>query len=193
ITTFLHCALPCIAMGIPVVAFLPRPQYDFQPTSDEERFSGLMQIAPVHRFGNTSDVDWNPRPIDVERIKKTIALDFKNRVAAAWASAVAPPSGDRLALAGRAGMLASPAGADLPELLSDCGSRCMSADGAAIGPALSIGGTIARGDASSDLAGIGASANADEVEVLRNSLSAIMVEHHEQAKKLASAAADQAI
>src|SRR5262249_46258826 len=161
--------------------------YDFQPASDEERFSGLMQIAPVHRFGNTSDVDWEPRPIDVEGTKKTIALDFRNRVAAAFASALAPPSEDRLALAGRAGMLASRPGADLPEFLLDCGSHCMSADGAAIRPALS------QGDASSDLAGTGASANPDEVEVLRNSLSAIMVEHHEQAKKLASAAADQAI
>jgi hypothetical protein len=87
ITTFLHCALPCIAMGIPVVAFLPRPQYDFQKASDEERFSGLMQIARVHRFGDTGDVDWTPRPIDVEPIKETIARDFRNRVAAAVVSA----------------------------------------------------------------------------------------------------------
>jgi Polysaccharide pyruvyl transferase len=87
ITTFLHCALPCVAMGIPVIAFLPRPQYDFQKTSDEERFSGLMRIAPVHRFGDTSGVDWTPRPIDVEGLKETIVLDFHNRVAAALAAA----------------------------------------------------------------------------------------------------------
>jgi hypothetical protein len=87
ITTFLHCALPCIAMGIPVIAFLPRPQYDFQKASDEERFSGLMQIAPVHRFGDASDVDWSPRPLDVEALKETIVLDFQNRVAAALRSA----------------------------------------------------------------------------------------------------------
>jgi Polysaccharide pyruvyl transferase len=87
ITTFLHCALPCIAMGIPVIALLPRPQYDFQKTSDEERFSGLMQIAPVHRFGETSNVDWSPPPIDVERIKETITQDFRRRVEAALAAA----------------------------------------------------------------------------------------------------------
>jgi len=87
ITTFLHCALPCIAMGIPVIAFLPRPQWDLQETSDKERFSGLMQIAPVHRFGDTSDVDWSPRAIDVEPIKETIVRDFQNRVATALASA----------------------------------------------------------------------------------------------------------
>jgi hypothetical protein len=67
----------------------------------------------------------------------------------------------------------------------------MSADGAAIRPA-SIEGTSARGDNSSNLAGAGASANPAEVEVLRNSLSAIMVEHHEQSKKLASMTADHA-
>src|SRR5262249_6824839 len=80
ITTLLHCALPCIGMGIPVVVFLPRPQYDFQETSDSERFSGLMRIAPVHRFADTGDVDWNPRPIDVEPIKQAITLDFQRRV-----------------------------------------------------------------------------------------------------------------
>jgi len=74
-------------MGIPVVAFLPRPQYDFQKASDEERFSGLIQIAPVHRFGDTSEVNWNPPPIDVELIKQAIALDFQSRVAAALARA----------------------------------------------------------------------------------------------------------
>jgi Polysaccharide pyruvyl transferase len=86
ITTFLHCALPCIAMGIPVIVFLPRPQYDFQKTSDEERFSGLMQIAPVHRFGDTSDVNWDPRPLDVEVLKETIVIDFQRRVTTALMS-----------------------------------------------------------------------------------------------------------
>jgi Polysaccharide pyruvyl transferase len=87
VTTFLHCALPCIAMGIPVVVFLPRPQNEFQRTSDEERFSGLMQIAPVHRFGSTVRVDWNPPPPDIESLKKTVSRDFQNRVAMALASA----------------------------------------------------------------------------------------------------------
>jgi hypothetical protein len=86
ITTFLHCALPCIAMGIPVVAFLPRPLYDLQKTSDEERFSGLTQITSVHRFGNTAHVDWSPQPLDIESLKETVALDFQKRVAAALMS-----------------------------------------------------------------------------------------------------------
>jgi hypothetical protein len=86
VTTFLHCALPCIAMGIPVVVFLPRPQYDFQTTSDEERFSGLMEIAPVHRFGAAANLDWSPRPLEVEGLKKSILLDFRKRIGVALAA-----------------------------------------------------------------------------------------------------------
>jgi hypothetical protein len=86
ITTFLHCALPCIAMGIPVVVFFPRPQSEFQKMSDEQRFSGLTEITRVHRFENTSTVDWNPGPIDIAGLKETISLDFQNRVMTALAS-----------------------------------------------------------------------------------------------------------
>jgi hypothetical protein len=87
ITTFLHCALPCLAMGIPTIVFLPRPQNDFQRASDEERFSGLMQIASVHRFGNTAQVDWSPPPQNIESLKETVSLDFQNRVTMALKSA----------------------------------------------------------------------------------------------------------
>jgi hypothetical protein len=87
ITTFLHCALPCIAMGIPVVVFLPKPHDQFQQISDEQRFSGLMEIAPVHRFENSSTVDWDPPPIDVGSLKQAISLGFLDRMAAALAFA----------------------------------------------------------------------------------------------------------
>jgi hypothetical protein len=68
----------------------------------------------------------------------------------------------------------------------------MSADGAAMGAASPLDGTIVRRDASSDLAQAAASANPREVDVLRNSLSAVMVEYHEQSKKFASMSADHA-
>jgi Polysaccharide pyruvyl transferase len=86
ITTFLHCALPCIAMGIPVVVLLPKPQDEFQRTSDEQRFSGLTQIARVHRFEDAAMIDWSPQPVDIDGLRETILLDFRNRVAAALAS-----------------------------------------------------------------------------------------------------------
>jgi Polysaccharide pyruvyl transferase len=86
ITTFLHCALPCIAMGIPVVVFFPKPHDEFQRRSDEQRFSGLTQFARVHRFEDVGAVDWNPAPLDVEALRETIARDFRVRVGAALAS-----------------------------------------------------------------------------------------------------------
>jgi Polysaccharide pyruvyl transferase len=86
ITTFLHCALPCIAMGIPVVAFFPKPDDEFQKRSDEERFSGLTQLARVHRFEDAAAADWNPAPLDVDALQEAIVRDFRTRIAAALAS-----------------------------------------------------------------------------------------------------------
>jgi hypothetical protein len=86
ITTFLHCALPCIAMGIPVIAFSPRSKDRFQTISDAQRFSGLMQIARVHRVEDASAVDWNPRPCDVDDLKQKITCDFRKRMTAAVAA-----------------------------------------------------------------------------------------------------------
>jgi len=188
ITTFLHCALPCIAMGIPVVAFLPRPQNDFQRISDEERFSGLAQIAQVHRFASTASVDWNPAPLDVEALKQTMVLDFQNRIAAALAAA---RGGARLASAGAPGMLELPrainSGGSLPV---NGGLRSMSAGGAlAISPGSSRDDAIQSFDSSSDVALGGGPPDAGELDVLRNSISAIMAEHHEQSKNLADLAA----
>jgi chromosome segregation ATPase len=67
----------------------------------------------------------------------------------------------------------------------------MSADGAAVNPELSPDKAIGRRDSSPDLALSGAFPN-PEADVLRNSLSAVMLEYHEQAKKFASLAADHA-
>jgi chromosome segregation ATPase len=68
----------------------------------------------------------------------------------------------------------------------------MSADGAAVKRESSRDDPIGRREFSPGLADSGASANPAEVDVLRNSLSAVMVEHHEQSKKFASLAADHA-
>jgi hypothetical protein len=62
----------------------------------------------------------------------------------------------------------------------------MSVQGAGINPEISSNG--AR-DSSRDLIHGGGSSNSAEVDVLRNSLSAVMLEHHAQSKKLASLAA----
>jgi hypothetical protein len=72
--------------GHPCGGFFPKPQSEFQKMSDEQRFSGLTEITRVHRFENTSTVDWNPGPIDIADLKETISLDFQNLVKTALAS-----------------------------------------------------------------------------------------------------------
>src|SRR5258708_37088752 len=71
ITTLLHCALPAIAMGIPVVVFFPIND-ETAHASDRERFSSLDGLVRVYRFEEMASVDWNPRPIDVGDIKLKI-------------------------------------------------------------------------------------------------------------------------
>lgn len=91
ITTMLHCALPVIAMGIPVVVFYPLNDKTAH-ASDRERFSSLDGLLPVHDFEELGSVDWNPKPIDVGEIKLRI-LDRFYEMAARWRIAPSPPIG----------------------------------------------------------------------------------------------------
>lgn len=68
ITTLLHCALPCLAMGIPVIMFYPDNQSP-QHESDQERFSSLREHLRIYRFDEVAEVDWNPRPLPVASLK----------------------------------------------------------------------------------------------------------------------------
>lgn len=87
ITTLLHCALPAIALGIPVVMFYPINN-ETAHASDRERFSSLEQLVRIYRLEEIENVDWNPLPIDVSELKLRI-LDRFYELAARWQ--VAPP------------------------------------------------------------------------------------------------------
>lgn len=71
ITTRLHCAVPCMAMGIPVV--LLKEDYSF-------RFPWLNKLLPVYTNDNLKHINWNPRPIDYEKLKKRILENAAKRV-----------------------------------------------------------------------------------------------------------------
>jgi hypothetical protein len=83
VTTLLHCALPAIAMGIPVVVFYPLND-EAAHTSDRERFSSLEELVPVHRVDEIENINWKPEPIDVSDIKLDI-LDRFYEMSAQWA------------------------------------------------------------------------------------------------------------
>lgn len=96
VTTLLHCALPAIAMGIPVVMFYPLNS-ERGHASDRERFSSLTDFLPVHDLDAQAqngwrDVDWNPAPVRIGDTKLAI-LDRFFEMAGKWNLPPVPPLG----------------------------------------------------------------------------------------------------
>jgi len=71
ITTRLHCAWPCVGMGIPVI--LMKNQASF-------RFSALGKYLPIYTRDEFSNIDWNPKPVDVEDIKEKLLKNAADRL-----------------------------------------------------------------------------------------------------------------
>ena len=84
VTSLLHCALPAIAMGIPVIMFYP-PDSPAGRQSDMERFSSLSRLIPIHDvtvMDAMTLADWSPAPVEVGAIK----LALIDRLSAALAA-----------------------------------------------------------------------------------------------------------
>lgn len=72
VTTRLHCLLPCIAMGIPVVFFNNPNDY---------RISWVKDIGvEIHTLQEIEQVDWNPVPIDIDKRKRDLISAFQSMV-----------------------------------------------------------------------------------------------------------------
>ena len=76
VTTFLHCALPCLAMGIPVIVFYPNRADAFMRNSDRERFSGLATLTRIHEFADAVSMDWRAERLNVFAQKEFARSDF---------------------------------------------------------------------------------------------------------------------
>jgi len=63
ITSRLHCASPCLAMGIPVI--LARKYFD-------ERYMWIDKYIPLYTPDNFSTINWDASVIDLEDMKKRI-------------------------------------------------------------------------------------------------------------------------
>jgi hypothetical protein len=92
VTTLLHCALPAIAMGIPVVVIYPLNE-GAAHESDRERFSALDDIAPVHSINDLASVDWNPLPVDFSARKLVMLETFYEAAARRWGPCKSMPLG----------------------------------------------------------------------------------------------------
>lgn len=64
ITSRIHVAMPCVAMGIPVIFITDRP--------NDERFDVLRGILPVYHYRDMKYVNWNPKPVNIEPLKRLI-------------------------------------------------------------------------------------------------------------------------
>lgn len=74
ITSKLHVASPCLAMGIPVI--LAKNHFG-------DRFGFIDRFIPTYTSAHYSEIDWNPAPVDFEEEKAKIKQVFFERVKAA--------------------------------------------------------------------------------------------------------------
>ncbi len=71
VTSRLHCASPCIAMGIPTIMVHNLYHYTFM---------AVDRFVPVYVKDNFSEIDWNPKSVNYEEIKKKIYQLFIDRI-----------------------------------------------------------------------------------------------------------------
>jgi len=71
VTSKLHVAAPCLAMGIPVV--LAKKHFG-------ERFGFIDRLIPTYTPERYSEIDWNPAPVEFETDKVKIKELFFNKV-----------------------------------------------------------------------------------------------------------------
>lgn len=72
VTGRLHVAVPCLAMGIPVI--LSVNNLDF-------RFGWVEKLIRPYQLGEYESINWNPEPIYMEDLKKVMLTYFKKALA----------------------------------------------------------------------------------------------------------------
>jgi len=65
ITSLLHCAIPCIAAGIPVILAKSGKAISY-------RFAWLEKLTKIYTGPEFEDINWNPQPILFEEHKKRV-------------------------------------------------------------------------------------------------------------------------
>jgi hypothetical protein len=91
VTSLLHCALPAVAMGIPVVIFYPPNPPQLQ-ASDRERFSSLERLIRVFALSDIGGVDWDGYVADVSHVKLALLERFYSAIQR-WRLPAASPLG----------------------------------------------------------------------------------------------------
>lgn len=75
VTSRLHCAVPCMASGIPVILV----KDDFGPT-----FTWIDRYLPLYNSESFDAIDWNPEPVEYEERKRRIIDLFCEKISSAY-------------------------------------------------------------------------------------------------------------
>jgi len=78
ITSLLHCSVPCMAMGIPVILTKDIVSY---------RFGWLEALLKIHTPPEYADIDWNPPSVKYDSHKELVTMLFQKRMNGEDASA----------------------------------------------------------------------------------------------------------
>lgn len=81
ITSRLHCAVPCIAYGIPVI---------YAPKVISTRSVWLQNIIPIYDESMYDEIDWSPKVVNVEDLKERVLRNAANRVRETYNKVVLP-------------------------------------------------------------------------------------------------------
>lgn len=71
ITSRIHCAQPCLAMGIPVIFICEVQSF---------RYDVIRQYIPVYTLETMDQIDWHPTAPDLEEHKEVLLQNAANRI-----------------------------------------------------------------------------------------------------------------
>jgi Polysaccharide pyruvyl transferase len=90
VTTRLHCALPCLALGIPVVFFGRSEDYRLALLQDvglninpllKLKKRGIRSYTTNYYYRHKMrDIDWNPKPLNVDEHKQKLETLIKEKI-----------------------------------------------------------------------------------------------------------------
>lgn len=75
ISSRLHCIVPCVAYGIPVI---------YASKNLSTRSNWLKSIIPLYDEKNFQFIDWYPEPVEIEDLKRVMLRNAANRVRETW-------------------------------------------------------------------------------------------------------------
>lgn len=71
VTSKLHCASPCIAMGIPVIIIREKKSC---------RFEWINRLVPVYTMENIDEINWEPDIVKIEELKNKMKTVIMKRI-----------------------------------------------------------------------------------------------------------------